>query len=485
MATEVAESVPIIPNGNADSAEVEEPGVGNEDLGNSPPPQDKTDQDPGSDSSPAKEVPSATKSAESSPAKSEDAAAVIPEPPTENEDKEEAPETVAEEEKNDENVTANERPNQDSAEETEEPMEEGDDSANNSESKQEDEEESKTQDKTDTSADAEEEKKEEDASVAEPAKKKEDEMSVAEPAKSPSKTPKAKSTPKTPKPPPKERPQPEREGKRVRTSVQRFSADSFSTPKEIVLPEGSGTKLGDIPYVDHMIESGDIEVLKKLHSLMGLGRVGQPKEIRTNLRKFNGFDYEKESAKFVATRKKMEKGWVVKQMNTACDILGIPRGKGKEELMDVVLKFLLLPKDHGKEVPQEPAKKASKRKSKGAKSGRSRKAGGGKAKKPSKGSDSEEDKSESEEDEEEAPPPKKSRASSSSPKKSAASSSPAKGPSKGDITKVVKDILKKVNLEEVTMKEMCKKVYAKFPNHDMSSKKDLIKSTVKELISGE
>lgn len=56
-------------------------------------------------------------------------------------------------------------------------------------------------------------------------------------------------------------------------------------------------------------------------------------------------------------------------------------------------------------------------------------------------------------------------------------------PSDEDIKKYVKEILDKANLEEITMKTVCKQVYAKYPDFDLSHKKDFIKTTVKSLIS--
>jgi len=51
-----------------------------------------------------------------------------------------------------------------------------------------------------------------------------------------------------------------------------------------------------------------------------------------------------------------------------------------------------------------------------------------------------------------------------------------------EIQKYVKQILDGANLEEITMKTVCKQVYGRYPNHDLSHKKDLIKSTVKSVI---
>lgn len=54
-------------------------------------------------------------------------------------------------------------------------------------------------------------------------------------------------------------------------------------------------------------------------------------------------------------------------------------------------------------------------------------------------------------------------------------------PSDDDIKKLLKDILAEANLEEITMKTVCKKVYAHYPNHDLSQRKDFIKQTVKSV----
>lgn len=50
-----------------------------------------------------------------------------------------------------------------------------------------------------------------------------------------------------------------------------------------------------------------------------------------------------------------------------------------------------------------------------------------------------------------------------------------------EIKSYVKEILDQANLEEITMKVVCKQVYAKFPQFDLSDKKDFIKTTVKSV----
>nr|XP_022913103.1 protein DEK [Onthophagus taurus] len=56
-------------------------------------------------------------------------------------------------------------------------------------------------------------------------------------------------------------------------------------------------------------------------------------------------------------------------------------------------------------------------------------------------------------------------------------------PTDEEIKTYVKGILEGANLEEITMKTVCKQVYAHYPNFDLTHKKDYIKTTVKSLIS--
>lgn len=83
-------------------------------------------------------------------------------------------------------------------------------------------------------------------------------------------------------------------------------------------------------------------------------------------------------------------------------------------------------------------------------------------------SDEEEPEDGSEDDEPLKKPPKKGSSSDGAP-------------TDDDIKKLLKDILAEANLEEITMKTVCKKVYAHYPNHDLSQRKDFIKQTVKSV----
>ncbi|MEQ2218496.1 hypothetical protein XENOCAPTIV_003967 [Xenoophorus captivus] len=49
----------------------------------------------------------------------------------------------------------------------------------------------------------------------------------------------------------------------------------------------------------------------------------------------------------------------------------------------------------------------------------------------------------------------------------------------GKLKKIVENLLKEANLEEMTMKQICQKVFDTYPEHDLSGRKDFIKQTVK------
>uniref|UniRef100_A0A4W5N745 Protein DEK n=1 Tax=Hucho hucho TaxID=62062 RepID=A0A4W5N745_9TELE len=58
-----------------------------------------------------------------------------------------------------------------------------------------------------------------------------------------------------------------------------------------------------------------------------------------------------------------------------------------------------------------------------------------------------------------------------------------KPPTDEQLKETVKRLLKDANLEEMTMKKICQKVYDTYPEYDLTSRKDYVKQTVKTLIS--
>lgn len=58
-----------------------------------------------------------------------------------------------------------------------------------------------------------------------------------------------------------------------------------------------------------------------------------------------------------------------------------------------------------------------------------------------------------------------------------------KMPSDEQLKETVQSLLKEANLEEMTMKQICQRVFDTYPDHDLTSRKDYIKQTVKSLIT--
>ncbi|KAH7964798.1 hypothetical protein HPB49_001387 [Dermacentor silvarum] len=148
-------------------------------------------------------------------------------------------------------------------------------------------------------------------------------------------------------------------GSRQRKKVERLDVSFRTAARERPPPEqGKGTPLGDCPRIEHNIKRERSESLKGLHRLL-FGHPGAPSEIKKNLRKFNGFPFEKDSAEYVK-REKM----VAKLKKTAhrhlLGMLDLEKSGTVEECTDRILNFLLKPFDNKKPLP---ATKKRKRKS--------------------------------------------------------------------------------------------------------------------------
>ena len=94
---------------------------------------------------------------------------------------------------------------------------------------------------------------------------------------------------------------------RARKQVQRFSetlskryADEQTAKEKVIasqLARGSGTSLGDIPLIESSFRKCKPADLKTLH-LACFMRVGSVADIRANLRKFNGFSFDRDSEEY-------------------------------------------------------------------------------------------------------------------------------------------------------------------------------------------
>ncbi|KAL1420732.1 hypothetical protein MTO96_004468 [Rhipicephalus appendiculatus] len=148
-------------------------------------------------------------------------------------------------------------------------------------------------------------------------------------------------------------------GSRQRKKVERLDVSFRTASRERPPPEqGKGTALGDCPRIEHNISRERSEGLKVLHRLL-FGRPGAPSEIKKNLRKFNGFPFEKDSAEYLKRHKMVAKLKKAAQKDLL-GMLDLEKSGTVEECTDRILAFLLKPFDNKKPLP---AAKKGKRKS--------------------------------------------------------------------------------------------------------------------------
>lgn len=322
--------------------------------------------------------------------------------------------------------------------------------------------------------------------------------------------------------------------RREKKKVERLSMQEV-VPKEarkFEVGEGSGDKLGDCARIEYHISKGKVDDLKALHRLC-FNSPGKATLIRKNLRLFNGFTFKKGDDEYKKKLANLKKNTVA-VLKKVCEVLDLERKGVRDEIAERILDFCLCPKDSGKGIP---ASKKRKRKSKTGGKAEGKKKVAKKEKTPKSASkkktssdaedseseeesddESKEDSASSAEEEEDTPPakkkktetPKKPAAKKAAPKKEAKKEkkvSPKKAessdeesdedsdeeplakkkepqpPSDKELKGLIKKILDKANLEEVTMKTVVKQVYSKYPTFDLSDKKDFIKETVREMIS--
>ncbi|XP_043575085.1 protein DEK isoform X2 [Chiloscyllium plagiosum] len=347
------------------------------------------------------------------------------------------------------------------------------------------------------------------------------------------------------------------EGKREKKKVERLTLQVTPSAKETFsIPEGRGTKLGEIERIQYFMGKTKAEDLKSLHKIL-YNRPGSLATLKRNIRLFAGFSFETGSEQHKKKEEVLKKN-PISVLKVICTVLDLERKGTKDEIVSKILNFLMKPKASGKSLP-----KPKKKRQKGGKKDHSSSG----SKKKSKAATSEEiltDESSSEEEkkkekysdesdaEEEVEPPKKAskkekstskavpkgkkgqntkatnvkKADSSTAKKTPAPAKKDMGsgvkkvasigrlaetklnramsaesesedssddeplikklkkpPTDEELKETVMKLLVDANLEEVTMKQICKKVFASYPDYDLSDKKDFVKNTVKELIS--
>lgn len=321
------------------------------------------------------------------------------------------------------------------------------------------------------------------------------------------------------------------EGKREKKKVERLTMQVSSLQREpFTIAQGKGQKLCEIERIHFFLSKKKTDELRNLHKLL-YNRPGTVSSLKKNVGQFSGFPFEKGSVQY-KKKEEMLKKFRNAMLKSICEVLDLERSGVNSELVKRILNFLMHPKPSGKPLP-----KSKKTSSKGSKKERNSSGMARKAKRTkcpeilsdesSSDEDEKKNKEESSDDddkESEEEPPKKTakrekpkqkatskskksvksanvkKADSSTTKKNQNSSKKEsesedssddeplikklkKPPTDEELKETIKKLLASANLEEVTMKQICKKVYENYPTYDLTERKDFIKTTVKELIS--
>ncbi|BBN18046.1 protein DEK [Marchantia polymorpha subsp. ruderalis] len=133
---------------------------------------------------------------------------------------------------------------------------------------------------------------------------------------------------------------------RERKSIERFVASVDKGKKELVIKQGTGTPLMDIPNVAYKLgkrAKGD-EILNMLHSLL-YNKRGKANALKYNIYRFSGFVWgENEEKEKNKVKEKLER-YTKEGLGQLIDVLDLhlPKTGKKEELVVKVLQFLESP----------------------------------------------------------------------------------------------------------------------------------------------
>ncbi|KAM8787734.1 protein DEK isoform 1-T1 [Rhynchonycteris naso] len=319
------------------------------------------------------------------------------------------------------------------------------------------------------------------------------------------------------------------EGKREKKKVERLTMQVSSLQREpFTIAQGKGQKLCEIERIHFFLSKKKTDELRNLHKLL-YNRPGTVSSLKKNVGQFSGFPFEKGSTQY-KKKEEMLKKFRNAMLKSICEVLDLERSGVNSELVKRILNFLMHPKPSGKPLPKSKKSSSKGNKKERNSSGMARKAKRTKcpeilSDESSSDEDEKKNKEESSEDEdkesEEEPPKKTSKrekpkqktttkskksvknanvkkADSSTTKKNQNTSKKEsesedssddeplikklkKPPTDEELKETVKKLLASANLEEVTMKQICKKVYENYPAYDLTERKGFIKTTVKEV----
>uniref|UniRef100_A0A8P4KR76 DEK proto-oncogene n=1 Tax=Dicentrarchus labrax TaxID=13489 RepID=A0A8P4KR76_DICLA len=289
------------------------------------------------------------------------------------------------------------------------------------------------------------------------------------------------------------------EGKRAKKTVERLDFQAPKQKEKLKIGDGTGDKLGDIPRTGYQISKMKLADLKPLHIIL-FDRPGKMATLKKNLRLFNGFPFDADSEQYAKKREKL--------LKFVCGVLDLEKKGTHSDLVDRIMNFLIAPKNSGK------TKKKSKPKPRSTSSSPKKSKTGSKSKAIVMDSSSDEDDDEEEEkavasaeaegsDTEDKPSEKEEEQSDKSEESAEEEEEEVrrmmmmkmmisdddeplikmikKAPTDEQLKETVQTLLKEANLEEMTMKQICQRVFDTYPDHDLNSKKDYIKQTVKSV----
>uniref|UniRef100_A0A7N5K818 DEK proto-onco n=1 Tax=Ailuropoda melanoleuca TaxID=9646 RepID=A0A7N5K818_AILME len=270
--------------------------------------------------------------------------------------------------------------------------------------------------------------------------------------------------------------------------------------------KGKGQKLCEIERIHFFLSKKKTDELRNLHKLL-YNRPGTVSSLKKNVGQFSGFPFEKGSVQY-KKKEEMLKKFRNAMLKSICEVLDLERSGVNSELVKRILNFLMHPKPSGKPLPKSKKSSSKGNKKERNSSGMARKAKRTKcpeilSDESSSDEDEKKNKEESSDDEdkesEEEQPPKKTskrekpkqkatskskktvksanvkKADSSTTKKNQNSSKKEsesedssddeplikklkKPPTDEELKETVKKLLASANLEEVTMKQICKEV---------------------------
>ncbi|XP_067881997.1 protein DEK, partial [Heterodontus francisci] len=148
------------------------------------------------------------------------------------------------------------------------------------------------------------------------------------------------------------------EGKREKKKVERLTLQVTPSAKETFsIPEGRGTKLGEIERVQYFMSKTKAEDLKSLHKIL-YNRPGSLATLKKNIRLFTGFSFESGSDQHKKKEEVLKKN-PISALKVICTVLDLERKGTKDEIVSKILNFLMNPKASGKSLPK-PKKKRQK-----------------------------------------------------------------------------------------------------------------------------